>query len=127
MPSCRILLVDDDEFCRILFGNHLRGLGHQVQTCADGRSALHLLESGAPGQRPDAVIVDQMMPGMSGLEFTARVRGRGDSTPIALVSANLRPDLHLLAEALGIGVVLPKPLDPDTLADDVARLVQAVS
>ncbi|MBI1984308.1 MAG: response regulator, partial [Acidobacteria bacterium] len=60
-----VLVVDDDESARNFCSDVLRDMGLEVQSAASGREALNILENG----RTDIVLLDLVMPGLSGLEF----------------------------------------------------------
>ena len=66
----RILLVDDEAWFRIPAALMLRNGGYHVDCAANGDQALKLLES----IQPDLILLDLMMPGMSGLTFLSRLR-----------------------------------------------------
>lgn len=67
----RILLVDDEESIRLIGREMLTGAGLDVMTAKDGEEAVRLFC--AEGQRFDAIVLDMMMPGLSGIEVFARV------------------------------------------------------
>ena len=72
----RILLADDDPTSRLIVQLALRGLGHECHTANDGAEAWDAFKQ----QRPDVVISDWMMPGLTGLELCRRIRAdAGDS------------------------------------------------
>ncbi len=78
-----ILLIEDDAGVAEYIGNGLRESQHSVEHVADGR--LGLAASRAGGF--DAMIIDRMLPGLSGLEIIEDVRSRGDKTPVLILSA----------------------------------------
>lgn len=69
----RILVVDDDELSRDLIALLLSSEGHEVETAESGDAALVRLE-GNEGWRPEAVLADLQMPGISGVELAQRLR-----------------------------------------------------
>lgn len=81
-----VLLVDDHADTREVVSQLLRAHGHFVECCENAEAALVQVEA----RRPDAVIADQRLPGMSGLEFISRVRGnsRLAGLPVILCSAD---------------------------------------
>jgi CheY-like chemotaxis protein len=106
-PS-RILLVDDDANVREATTAFLAELGHSVTAVAGGAEALDLLDGGA---RPDLVIADFVMPGMTGLELARAVRERQPDLPLLLVTgfadlSKVPPDIRILS----------KPYQPAALA-----------
>ncbi len=68
--SPRVLIVDDDDLTRMVIAETLTAVGMIVEEAADGREALAAFES----HRPDAVLLDVMMPGMDGYETCQAVR-----------------------------------------------------
>ncbi|MBN2086432.1 MAG: response regulator transcription factor [Anaerolineales bacterium] len=112
-----ILLVDDDESLRQVMSQYLAQEGYRVIAAGSGAEALKLFYS----ERPGAVLLDLMMPGMDGWEVCARLRELSDA-PILLVSARTSQEDKLRGFRLGIDDYLAKPF---SLAELAARL-QAV-
>jgi CheY-like chemotaxis protein len=80
----KVLLVDDEEDVRFLMARMLTRAGvDQVETAAGGEEALSLLR---PGRLPDLIILDQNMPGMSGVQVLERVRGLYPDLPVLFSS-----------------------------------------
>jgi len=65
--------------------------------------------------------VDQHMPELTGLQLVIRLRGRGITLPIALITGSPSPDLIRLAREQGVAAVLEKPLDDDVLLEFVGN------
>lgn len=87
-----IYLADDNPALRQGLYLALRTRGYAVRTAADGEGVLALLESG----RPDLMLLDVMMPGMSGLEVLARIRAdrRWSDIPVFLLTAAAGAELR---------------------------------
>jgi two-component system response regulator MprA len=79
----RILVVDDEPAVREAVERALRLEGHDVLLAGDGVEALESLDS----RPPDAVVLDVLMPRVDGLELCRRLRGRGDRTPVLMLTA----------------------------------------
>ena len=79
----QILVVDDDRAVRDSLRRSLQYNGYQVSTAADGLQALARLAA----HRPDAVIMDVMMPRLDGLEATRMLRAAGNDVPILVLTA----------------------------------------
>lgn len=79
----RILVVEDDPDIRLLMARVLQLAGHDIELCADGMTALDVLERGEP---PELILLDVQMPHVDGWEVLARVRARGglDGLPVVL-------------------------------------------
>ena len=86
----KVLLVDDEEDVRFLMTRMLKKAGvGEVETAASGEEAMSRL---LPGELPDALILDQNMPGMTGVQLMARVRARYPDLPILFSSG--QPDIE---------------------------------
>jgi len=83
MPGVRILVVDDDRAVRDSLRRSLQFNGYEVETAADGAEAL----ARVPIVRPDAIVMDVMMPRLDGLEATRALRGAGNELPILVLTA----------------------------------------
>ena len=83
MPGVRILVVDDDRAVRDSLRRSLQFNGYEVETAADGAETL----ARVPVVRPDAIVMDVMMPRLDGLEATRALRGAGSELPILVLTA----------------------------------------
>lgn len=112
----RVLVVDDDPDLRFLIHMLVVRLGHEVVPACDGAEALALVLD----NDIDLLVVDNMMPKVSGVEVVAAVRTAPRSTrlPIIMVSAYGPGDAD-------VDVSLPKPFSLQVLADHVERLLAA--
>jgi two-component system response regulator PrrA len=110
-----VLVVDDDPGVRRALDRALRLEGFVVRLAEGGDAALAAVHERAPR----AIVLDMSMPGTDGLEVIRRLRGRGDDTPICVLSA--RDGLDDRVEGLGAGAddYLVKPFQT---AELVARL-----
>jgi DNA-binding response OmpR family regulator len=79
----RILLVDDEQPIQTLLSFPLQRDGYEVVVAADGREALLRYEE----QTPDLVVLDVMLPKMDGLEVCKRLRAKGETVPIIMLTA----------------------------------------
>lgn len=114
MSGNRILIIDDDiELCELL-ADWLKAEGFSVTAVHDGPAGLEL----ARREPPDAIILDVMLPGMSGLEVLRSLR-QSCRVPLLMLSARGEPVDRILGLELGADDYLPKPCDPREL---VARL-----
>jgi DNA-binding response OmpR family regulator len=105
----RLLLVEDFPDCAAMTAVVLREYGHDVRVARDGPSALAAFRS----ERPDAVLLDIGLPGMSGYEFAKQLRDEfAAATPkiIAITGYGRRAD-RMQSAAAGIDVHLVKPFD----------------
>ncbi|MCL2317409.1 MAG: response regulator transcription factor [Actinomycetia bacterium] len=79
----QILVVDDDQAVRDSLARSLQYNGYEILTATDGLEALAKLSA----SRPDAVIMDVMMPRLDGLETTRMLRANGNDVPILILTA----------------------------------------
>ena len=121
-----ILLGDDDPEVRFALGMLLREAGHEVLE-ADGCS--ETLDTAA-GRRPDLVVTDVNMPGMSGVELMEQLRGTRPGTPIIAMTGggmHQTPELAAtLAGNAGADRVLQKPFGNDELLAEVSTLLSDI-
>lgn len=117
----KILIVDDEPSIRSLVRDVLELEGHEILEAPDGPSALALVDS----DDPDLMVLDIMMPGMSGLDVlrTLRREHSGSDLPIILLTAAADDDTTWAGWTAGASVFLPKPFDPNHLLDWVERLL----
>ena len=115
-----ILVVDDDPTSRLIAQTALRSLGHECHVVSDGAQAWDAFRS----RRPDVVISDWMMPGLSGLELCRNIRADTVEgyTYIIVVTSQGGHDEILQGMSAGADDYLIKPLDTDDLQ---ARLIAA--
>ena len=109
-----VIVADDDADQRELLGLRLRREGFVVDTVADGKELLELLdrEAGMPGPpRVALVISDLMMPECTGWEVLETMRRRRLDVPVLVVSAVADLLSYTQALALGARAVLTKPFD----------------
>ncbi|PZW46826.1 response regulator receiver domain-containing protein [Humitalea rosea] len=116
-----IVVVDDDPAVRDALQCLLEADGQTVRAYP---SAAALLREGLPADAA-CLVLDQRMPGLSGLELAHEARLRGFRAGIILIAATADPWLRRRAMEAGIALVLEKPLTDDTLLPAVRRYVMA--
>jgi signal transduction histidine kinase/CheY-like chemotaxis protein len=127
--ALRILVADDDEAVRELAMEFLRSRGHWVTGAADGRSALAAFER----VKPDALLLDQNMPGMDGLELARVIRTKesqsraGARVVLIGLSGNASAEDERRALEAGMDALLSKPFERDTLFRLIERSSSAFS
>lgn len=123
--SIQLLCVDDDPDIRMIAVMAL-GLdqGINVRAAASGAEALSLLRGDS--WRPDAILLDVMMPGMDGPAVLLAIREMGGyaDLPVIFMTARARKADLDAYRALGASGVIVKPFDPLHLAEDVRSLVE---
>ncbi len=117
----RIVVIDDEAPLVAVTTEVLSRLGYQPVGFSNGRDALAELEA-APA-RFDAVITDEVMPGLSGTELAARLRRLRPDLPIVLVSGYIGPMMSARAHAAGVSRILKKPVQSRETASALAELL----
>lgn len=79
----KILLVDDEDNVRFVYGEELREEGYEIVSASNGEEGLQIFEN----ERPDLVILDIHMPGMNGIEVLRRMKMKDPAVPVILSSA----------------------------------------
>lgn len=120
-----VLIVDDNEVNRFIAAHALEANGFTVLQASDGAEAVRLIVE----QRPDVVVLDIQMPGMSGFEVLARIRAAGDpgvaatrvlaATALAMVKDRER------CMAAGADRFLARPFSMKALVHEVRALMPA--
>jgi DNA-binding response OmpR family regulator len=117
----RLVVVEDEPDILLLLATKLRRLGHEVSTAPDGQAGLDLIRQLVP----DLVVLDWMMPKLTGLEVCVAVKGDPALTnvPVLLLTARTQPaDLEAVTAA-GADAYLPKPFTTDELKRAVEGLL----
>jgi CheY-like chemotaxis protein len=112
-----VLFVDDDDDTREVISVILGSEGFDVCAVASAAEALEVMHN-AP---PRMVIVDIVMPAMSGLDMLERMRSDPDLAAVPAVVLSGRPQVDV--DRLGVLAWLSKPVAPDDLIDTVHQLV----
>ncbi len=113
--AVNILVVDDDRAVRDSLRRSLMFNGYAVETAHDGQDALEKIEAA----RPDAVVLDVMMPRVDGLEVCRRLRSTGDDLPVLMLTARDSVSERVAGLDVGADDYLPKPF---ALEELLARL-----
>ena len=119
-----ILVVDDLPENRRMLSQVLKTVGYQPFEAEDGFEAVELLQSAF---RPDLVITDVEMPGMSGVETVREIRAMPSSVAtVPIIAASGNPDTSLRRDMLEAGsdVFLQKPMDIPKLLETIRGLLQ---
>jgi len=112
MPET-ILVIEDEEDVSDLLSYHLRKAKYRVLTAADGAEGLEVAEQ----EKPDAVVLDIMMPRLNGFEVAKRLREnpKTASVPLLILSAKGETESRIKGLELGADDYLPKPFSPKEL------------
>ena len=113
-----VLLADDNDDTRTMYGELLSRNGFRVQLAADGAAALS-----AAGERPDVIVMDLAMPGLNGWEATRRLK-TGEATkdiPVIVLTAHSLDQYRDVAVAAGCDAFLSKPCTIEDLVAAIRR------
>ena len=114
-----VAVLDDDDSVRRAIRRLLRAAGFAVETFSSGGEFLRSLQR----RRPDAVVLDLHMPGMSGFDVQARLAQMGERIPVVCITGTDGPNDRDRAIAGGAAAYLQKPPDGPALLDAVAAAV----
>ncbi|MGB8602537.1 MAG: response regulator [Rhizomicrobium sp.] len=119
LQDCHLLVVDDDERLRSLLQRYLTTGGFRVSAAASAEDARSLMKSMAF----DLLIVDVMMPGENGLDFTKSVRA-GSNVPVLILTARGETEDRIKGLECGADDYLPKPFEPRELLLRIEALLR---
>ncbi|MDX9910882.1 MAG: sigma-54 dependent transcriptional regulator [Phycisphaerales bacterium] len=117
--KCGVLVVDDKELMRDSVGEALRRAGFEVRTAPGGEEALAAIAA----QRPDAVVTDLKMPGMTGVELLERIRRVDEDLPVVLMTAFGTIETAVSAMRQGAFDYITKPFEGDELIIAIKRAI----
>jgi CheY-like chemotaxis protein len=115
--SQSVLIIDDEEHVRQMMRLALETSGYEVGEAKDGPEGLNLYGDGSAW---NAVVLDQRMPGMDGLETLQKLRGANPSARIIMATAYASIELAVDAMKLGATDFVRKPMTPEALRNAVA-------
>lgn len=116
-----ILVVEDEEHLAIGIRYNLEAEGYQVSVAEDGRMALRIVEENTG--RVDLVILDLMLPGMSGYAVCETLRSNGEDMPILILSARTLSEDRTRGFDVGADQYMMKPFDLDEFLSRVKNLL----
>lgn len=116
----KILIVDDERGLRITLQDRLRSEGYDVQTSEDGPKGLAAMDEASF----DLVILDVMMPGMSGLDVCQEMRKQGNGVPVLMLTAKGQTLDKVVGLKMGADDYLTKPFETVELLARVEALLR---
>ncbi len=121
-PPVRILVVDDDPVIQKLLEVNFQMEGYDVATAGDGAEAL----ASVAAQRPDAVVLDVMMPKIDGIEVLRRMKADPETAAVPVLLLSARAQAKDIADGLDAGAdaYMTKPFDPVELLERVTSLLK---
>ncbi|PKL95247.1 MAG: DNA-binding response regulator [Gammaproteobacteria bacterium HGW-Gammaproteobacteria-8] len=120
IANATILLVEDHNDLAATIGAYLEDSGYAMDYAADGSIALNLMEDNLY----DVIILDLMMPKVNGFKVCARLRERGDSTPILMLTARDQLEDKLEGFERGADDYMVKPFEMEELAARINALLR---
>lgn len=121
-PTQHILIVEDEQHLAIGIKFNLEREGYQTTVRDDGPSALAFIDENP--QAVDLVVLDLMLPGMSGYAVCESLRDRGHEMPVLMLSARTLTEDRIRGLDVGADQYLQKPFDLDELLAMVRNLLQ---
>lgn len=115
----RVLVVDDEPMVRETLGHVLEDEGYVVDLAVDGETALERVHEA----RPDAILLDLMMPGMNGRQFLMALRENPAFQTVPVLIMTAVHGLNVNLQTLGASEVVEKPFNIDELLNKVALAV----
>ena len=127
LAGLRVLIVDDNKINRDIYSQMCAGWGSRYAITSDGRSAISALEKAVEeGDRFELVLLDQQMPGLSGLDVASLIKSRTDlkSSRLILLSSSIDRGEAQRAEELGVARALSKPVKRNTLLEVILEIFE---
>ena len=116
----RLLVVEDQKDLSEIIVRKLKNEGYAVDACYDGKDALNYLAAADY----DGVLLDIMLPGLTGIGVLKKMRGDGDSTPVLLLTALGSVDDRVAGLDAGADDYLTKPFDFDELLARIRAMLR---
>ena len=116
-----VLWIDDDRLLLTFGRDILERHGYRVRTAPDGPTGIAAASEGPP----DLIILDVVMPDMTGYEVCRRLRAEPglQDTPILLLTSLEDPQVDVLGRGIGETFTMSKPSDPETIVNIVAQVL----
>jgi len=115
--SVKVLIADDDRLVRTMLADLLGELGHTVVAAENGADAVALCAR----ERPDLVVLDLLMPRLSGLDALGAIRGAGSKVPAIFLTAISDHSFREMDGAEQVRIRLDKPVTRKALERALAR------
>jgi FixJ family two-component response regulator len=118
-----VAIVDDEEGIRKALGRLLRAAGLDAYGYANGQEFL----TAAAERRPDCVVLDLHMPGMSGLQVLRKLKATGLLLPVVVITAHDEPETRQECLSTGARAYLRKPLEDRLLLNAISAAMRPPS
>jgi len=120
MEILKVLVVDDEPNIRDLLSASLRFAGHQVATAANGTDALSMITE----TKPDIVLLDVMLPDISGFGVTKKIRAMGIEVPILFLTARDDTEDKITGLTVGGDDYVTKPFSLDAIMARISAIIR---
>ena len=115
----QILIVDDSGFARRTLRQMLEGGGHHIEEAANGNDALERYFL----KKPDLVLLDMVMEGMTGMDVLARLRELDPAARVVVASADVQSSTRTEAQAAGAIGFINKPFIREQVLETVSNVL----
>ncbi|HEY5468522.1 MAG TPA: sigma-54 dependent transcriptional regulator [Coriobacteriia bacterium] len=119
MPK-RVLIADDEKNMRWVLGESLAAEGYEVIEASDGKEALAAIDE----QHPDLMVLDHKMPSPDGMEVLRRLRAKGETFPVIMLTAHGNVETAVEAMKAGATEYLTKPFDLEELKLSIDKAIR---
>lgn len=116
----RILVIEDDPKIQAFISKGMRQEGHTVETAADGKTGCEMWEA----ESYNAVVLDLMLPGRSGMDILKHMRNTGDTTPVLVLSAKVAVDDRVSGLKSGADDYMTKPFSFSELSARISVITR---
>ena len=114
-----IVVVDDDPRMRELLTRYLNAEGFEIFSAANAEEMDECLRN----HKPSLIVLDLMLPSEDGLSICKRLRQKGDSTPIIMLTTESQDDMKAQGQAAGARAWVVKPFQPAQMLAAVSKLI----
>jgi DNA-binding NtrC family response regulator len=118
----RILIIDDDRHMRTACARVLSKAGHVVACSEAGDEGLREIKDGP--EQFDAVLLDQLMPGMSGMDVLDQIKIIAPNLPVIIITGSVSQEFVAEIIQKGASACLPKPFIPEELRTAIKKALE---
>ena len=118
----RILIIDDDQHMRTACERVLSKAGHVVTCSEAGDVGLGEIKNGR--EKFDAVLLDQLMPGMSGMDVLDQIKIIAPNLPVIIITGSITEEFSSEIIQKGASACLPKPFNPEELRTAIKKALE---
>ena len=122
----KVAAVDDDETILEIYETGLAAEGCEVRTFSDPKKAREFFSSAKPGEIPDVILMDIMMPGVDGISLMGDIRGAEAASHVPIIAVSGLNDAATLNDALLFGAMdyMVKPFEIDALMVKIRKAAE---